>query len=78
MKTALLVLWVYSASGFNLGYISTGPGWWSTKHIFTQDQYAACQVLGMHMEAARSAVTDYGCWAEGDAPPEEDWAKVKR
>lgn len=78
MKTALLVLWLYSASGFGIGPISLGPGWYATKNHFTYDQAVACHDLGEASVKAAPGRTSYGCWDANDGPPESEWAKVIR
>ena len=79
MKSALVVLWLYSVSGFSIGGgIHTGPGWWSTRNVFTDEFMKHCYTMGASQVAARESVTEYGCYYAGDGPPEEDWAKVRR
>ncbi len=76
MKTTLLVLWLFSASGWNVGGMHLGPGWFPTKNLFLPDFEASCLSLGKASVAAMEAVTKFGCWPNGDGPPIHEWSEL--
>jgi len=77
MKTGLLVLWLFSVSGWNIaGAVHLGPGWFPTRNLFLPDFEASCLDLGKQMAAAKEAVTKYGCWPATDGPPVSEWSEL--
>lgn len=78
MKTALLVLWLYSAAGWNIAGVSLGPGWFSTRNHFEVGQEVSCLDLGRQMSEISPAVTKYACWEADGGPPVNEWSKMIR